>query len=294
MENVLVTGGCGFIGSHIVDAFVGRGKVVTVFDKDIRELNSKAVYFEGDILDVDTVEKALVNQDLVVHAAGLSDLNAALNMPLESLALNVESTVNLITVGLKVGVKRFGFCSSVYADSEFGGFYGCSKKSAEIYIKEFITRFGLDARIMRLGSVYGPRSDDKNGIHRIVKGAIVEGRIGYTGDLEALREYIHVFDVAESVADICCMSKGLTTYLISGMEKTKVEDCIRLIGHTLKIPESDVLLSQEQYLGHYHVTPYTVPIDVVKKFVREEFIPLDVGIYEICKSLSEQISENLE
>ena len=81
--------------------------------------------------------------DYVLHFAGLSDLNKALNKPIETIKFNILATANLLKLSLKNNIKRIIFASSIYAISSQGGFYRCSKRAAEDYIEEYQKRFEL-------------------------------------------------------------------------------------------------------------------------------------------------------
>jgi hypothetical protein len=85
----------------------------------------------------------------------------------------------------------------IYVYSRDGGFYQCSKQSAEHYVEEYQRRYGLDYTILRYGSLYGPRSDHRNGLWRIVKSALDAGGVSYQGSSEEIRDYIHVEDAGQ-------------------------------------------------------------------------------------------------
>ena len=92
--------------------------------------------------------------------------------PLESAEINITGTINALNVSRKHKVKRFIFASSIYANTEEGGFYGSSKKAAESYVERFYETFGQKYTILRFGSLYGSRSDETNGINIIINSGI--------------------------------------------------------------------------------------------------------------------------
>ena len=106
-------------------------------------------------------------------------------------------------------MKRFIYASSVYVNSREGGFYGVSKKSAELFVEEYLRAFGLEFTILRYGSLYGPRSNNKNGLRKIISDAIQNNSLTYNGNKDAIREYIHVRDAAK--ASVKAMEKNIKT-----------------------------------------------------------------------------------
>ena len=82
-------------------------------------------------------------------------------------------------------VRRFIYASTVYVHSRQGGFYRCSKQASEAYVEEYQKIFGLDYTILRYGSLYGPRADHNNGLYRIIKSALENGKVSYEGDIDA-------------------------------------------------------------------------------------------------------------
>ena len=113
MKHVLVTGGAGFIGSHLVDAFIARGDRVTVVDDlstgDRRNLNPKAEFIEADIRDFDL---RLLRPDIVSHHAAQMDVRRSVADPLFDASVNVVGSVRLLQQSVEAGVKRFIFAST--------------------------------------------------------------------------------------------------------------------------------------------------------------------------------------
>jgi len=199
MEKVIVFGGSGFLGSHVADQLTLLGFDVTIFDvMKSQWLNSNQHFIKGDILDREAVVKAIENMDYVYNFAALADLNKCLDRPKETVELNILGNLNVLEGCRENEVRRFIYSSTVYVNSREGGFYRCSKQAAESYIEEFGNQYGIDYTILRYGSLYGERSDQSNGVYRIVKEALVTGRLRYRGNSDAVREYIHVLDAAHA------------------------------------------------------------------------------------------------
>ena len=134
--------------------------------------------------------------------------------------------------------------------SEEGGFYKSSKQAAESYVKEFKKEFNLNYTIFRYGSLYGPRSNTNNGLHRIIYNALRNDQIIYEGNPESMREYIHVKDAA--VASINAMHKKYQneSLLLTGNETIKIEDLLKTIAEILNINKK-IKFVKNQNTGHY-------------------------------------------
>ena len=170
---VTVLGGSGFLGSHVADELSKRGHKVIIFDKKKSKwIRSDQKMFIGNILNPNDLENVIKNTDVVFHFAALSDLNVAATRPLETAKVNIVGTINALTVSREHGVKRFIYASSIYANTEEGGFYGSSKKASEDYIEKFHATFGLNYTILRFGSLYGNRSGRGNGIKILINSGI--------------------------------------------------------------------------------------------------------------------------
>jgi UDP-glucose 4-epimerase len=199
---IVVTGGSGFMGSHLVDALCGREHEVVVFDhRASTSLPRGARMVVGDLSNQAALEEVVTGADAVYHLAGFADLNAARNRPLETVHANLLGTVNLLEAMRARKVTRFLFASTVYVYSRQGGFYRCSKQACESYIEEYERTFGLRYTMLRYGSLYGPRADRANGVYRLLASAIRESRIEYLGGPDDVREYIHVEDAARLSVD---------------------------------------------------------------------------------------------
>ena len=155
----------------------------------------------GDLLDQATLDQAIDGCEVVYNFAAIADLDEALEKPVETARINVLGNVQILEACRKFGIQRYIYASTVYVYSRDGGFYRCSKQAAEHYVEEYQRSYGLDYTILRYGSLYGPRSDQRNGLWRIVKNALETGTVKYEGSPESLREYIHVEDAARASVD---------------------------------------------------------------------------------------------
>lgn len=171
-RRVLVTGGAGFIGRHLVAALVAAGERVSVLDNlrrgDARRLPREATFIEGDVRDGATVAAALVDVQHVYHLAAQSNVLGAVADIDYSFTSNVVGTYTVLTAAQRAGVERVIFTSSREAYGEVQTLpvaedralnpknaYGASKVAGEVYCRTFQSTYGLDVSVLRLANVYG-------------------------------------------------------------------------------------------------------------------------------------------
>ena len=200
---ILVTGGSGFLGSHIADELSKRGHEVIILDKKKSKwIKKNQKFIIGNILNIKKVNKAIKGVKIIFHIAALADLEDALHKPIETVKNNILGTVNILEISRINNIKRVIYASSIYSTSIQGGFYRCSKRAAEDYIDEYYKRYGISFTILRYGSLYGERATASNGISRILNKAIRTKKIEYAGNRSSIRKYIHIIDAAKASADV--------------------------------------------------------------------------------------------
>lgn len=289
---VLVFGGSGFLGSHVADALSDAGHEVTIFDlikSPWIRINQK--FITGDLLDEKTVFNIVQGFDIVYNFAALADLNQALDKPIDSIRINVLGNAYILEACRIHKVKRFIYASTVYVFSREGGFYRCSKQASESYIEEYQNCFGLDYTILRYGSLYGPRSDESNGLFRIVKSALQTGRITYEGSVDSLREYIHVEDAAR--ASVVAMGDEFKnqSVVLTGQEPMRVIDLLKMLAEILGNPNSVEFLEGEM-VGHYVRTPYAYQPKLGRKYIPPMHVDLGQGLLQLIGEIKTSIGSN--
>jgi UDP-glucose 4-epimerase len=223
----LVTGGAGFIGSHIVDALVDRGDEVVVLDNlsSGKQANLEgalargALLEEADVADGEAVTAAFSahQPDQVFHLAAQIDVRVSVADPAFDLGINVGGTINLLGAAVATGCERFLLASTggaIYGEGEGRELplpesaerrpdapYGMSKLAAEGYLDLYTRLHGLSTVALRLGNVYGPRQDPHGeaGVVAIFCGALLSGATPKVfGDGMQTRDYIYVGDVVSA------------------------------------------------------------------------------------------------
>lgn len=280
-RSATVIGGSGFLGSHVADQLSEAGYRVCIYDRvDSPWKRSGQEMIVGDLLDVEQLNKAIAGSDVVYNFAALADLNQALDQPIETVRINILGNVQVLEACRMHGVKRFVYASTVYVYSREGSFYRCSKQAAEHYVEEYQHIYDLDYTILRYGSLYGPRSDESNGLYRIVRDALDSGKVRYQGSPEALREYIHVEDAAR--ASIAALGDNFCnqSVVLTGQEPMRVLDLLKMLAEILDIPH-DVEFVETDYAGHYIRTPYAYQPKLGRKYVSPLHVDLGQGLLQL-------------
>jgi len=288
---VTVFGGAGFLGSYVVEELVKRGHQVTIFDKKAPAgLENGFNVIQGDIMDGGAVAEAAAGQDVVYNFAGLADLNDSIDRPVETVSLNVMGNLNVLEAARAAGAKRFVYASSVYVFSHKGAFYGASKKSSELVIEQYGEQYDLDYTIVRYGSVYGERADASNRIYRLIRQALTEGKITFPGDGSEEREYIHGRDAGKLSVDILDPAYAGQHVILTGIERHRYSDLLALVREMLN-GEVEIEMLDQDYKGHYVMTPYSFSPTVGVKLVNNPSIDFGQGVLECVEHVFHELQE---
>lgn len=254
MKTITVLGGSGFLGSHLCDILSDKGYQVKIFDLNKpKKIKKNQKIYRGNIMNTKKLSKAIKGSDFVFNFAGIADLDDAKIKPKETITSNILGTLNALFICKKYKVKRFIQASSIYANTEEGGFYGRSKKAAEDYIEEYYNTFGLQYTIIRFGSVYGENANKNNGILKIINGAIKNKKLIYGGSKNAQRKYIHVKNAAEACV-LVLNNKYRNQYLtITGTKTVKSLSLMNFFSDFFKIPKNKIRYLKNE--GHYDNKP---------------------------------------
>lgn len=290
----IVFGGSGFLGSHVADSLTENGYDVAVFDMQPSKylMKDQQKMLIGNILDTSAVMNAVEFCDVVYDFAGIADLDDASTRPVDTVMFNVVGTCNIMDACVKYGVKRFVYASSFYANSDKGGFYRCSKQSAEIYIEEYQRKYGLDYTILRYGSLYGPRSDESNGIRKMLVQALNSGVVKYEGTGDEVREYIHVKDAARLSVQVLQNEFKNCHIVLTGHDAYKIKDIVKVMGEILDKDIRCEYTNQSSEL-HYNITPYTYKPQSNYKLVNDFYHDIGQGLIECLEEIDIGHGESL-
>ncbi len=290
---IVVFGGAGFLGSHVCDRLTEMGHEVTIFDiRPSPWLKDGQKMITGNILDEEAVNAVVAGADAVYNFAGIADIGEADKSPLATAKYNFLGTIITLEAARLAKVKRYVFASSLYVYSQDGGFYRCSKQACEIFIENYQRAFGLDYTILRYGSLYGPRSDDRNAIYRFVREALENKRIAYYGRPTALREYIHAFDAAIASEEILAPEFANQNIVLTGHQPMRVRDLLKMIAEMLGGRIEFDFLGDEQH-GHYEITPYSFSPKIGKKMTPRLSVDLGQGILGVIEEVHRELNPEL-
>ena len=288
-KKILVTGGAGFLGSHLADILDKTGNQVVLFDKNPSKYKKHTMTeFVGDIMNIKDIREAIKGCEYVYHFAAQADIDNSYQDPSSTIKNNIIGTQNLLEVCKETEIKRFIFSSTIYVYSDLGSFYRVSKQACEKIIEEYSKQYGLSFSILRFGSLYGPRANYFNGIQKYLLEAIQKKQINRRGDGEEVRQYIHVFDAAR-LSQKAMLDKYKNKYLtITGQESIKVKNMLQMINEILG-GNIQIRYGKEKNLNHYSLTPYSYRPNISLRITPETHIDLGQGllnqIYQIKDSL---------
>ena len=245
----LVTGGAGFIGSHIATALVERGDEVRVFDnlssgskQNLAHLSGDVELVEGDLLDAAEVERAVEGVDVIFHEAALASVPRSVAKPLDTHAVCVTGTLNVLEAARKSDVRRVVFAgsSSVYGNqppmskreadvmSPLSP-YAAAKMAGEAYCQSYTACFGLETVILRYFNVFGPRQDPNGEYSAVIPkfvALMLRGKRPIVfGDGQQSRDFTYVEDVVRGnlLAADTAAAVGRTFNIACGRQQSLLE-----------------------------------------------------------------------
>lgn len=256
--NILVTGGAGFIGSHLVDGLIAEGHHVIIVDNlstgSRKNLNPKAVFYEEDIRHTDALDRIFADEQvqIVFHEAAQTLVPYSMEHPKEDAELNIMGLINVLDMCRKYHVEKIIFSSSaaVYGDNLNvplkedqplmpTSFYGLTKVTAEKYIQLYHDVFGLSYAILRYSNVYGERqgSHGEGGVVYVFSKALAQGKdLTIFGDGEQSRDFIYVKDIAR--ANIKAMDAAVPSgiYNVSTAIETTINALKEILLYFSRVP----------------------------------------------------------
>src|SRR4051795_7066825 len=214
MSRVLVTGGAGFIGSHVVDKLRDAGHEPVVYDMRPSPFHANGNAPDtvlGSILDIQALTRAMRGCDAVMHLAAAADVGEVEKAPVESEELNSRGTLCVLQAARDAGVKRVVYASTIWVYPDVGAdhvdedtplsppahLYTASKLAGELYCKSYAELYGLESTILRFGIPYGPRARPAAVVPMFVNKAIAGDPLTLAGGGQQTRRFVFVEDLAE-------------------------------------------------------------------------------------------------
>ncbi len=259
---ILVTGGAGFIASHVAEGFLAAGHEVAVLDNLStgfrRNVPKAATFCEGDIRDLEFLRKVFeeFKPDAVDHHAAQMDVRKSLLDPQFDAQTNIVGSINLILEAVRAKVRKFIYISTggaVYGEPQWLPVdetheihpecaYGISKHTVEHYLELYQLLAGLPFTVLRYPNVFGPRQNPRGeaGVNAIFIGLMLEGKTPTIfGDGEALRDYVYISDVVD--ANLRALTRGEGEIVNIGSETgTSVNEIYRTLARILDFPHEPI------------------------------------------------------
>ena len=289
LKKVLVIGGSGFMGSHTADVLSENGKIVSILDKVSSPwLRSDQNMIVGDAMDSDILESSMQGVDCVYYFAGIADIAEAKSNPYNTIEINIMGLTKALEAAVRNNVKQFIYASTMYVYSSHGSFYRASKQAAEIIIEAYQENYGIDFVFLRYGSLYGPRSQDWNGIKGFIQQIVKTGVLEYSGNGSEVREYIHVLDAAKLSVKVLQEEYKNRAVTITGQQSMKVSDMFSMIFE-IEGKEVDInYLDEHKSSSHYGNTPYRYTPKTSMKIIPTEFVDLGQGLLDVVEEIHNQ------
>jgi UDP-glucose 4-epimerase len=252
---VLITGGAGFIGSHLTAYLANKGAEVVVLDNLLRgnkletDILEKITFIQGDVRDQDLVIKLAENCDYIYHLAAILGVDIVADNPVETMETEVEGTKNVVYAALKHGVKKviYASTSGVYGHSAIEKSvdedimidprtsYAMAKRYNEIYLKAVYEERGLESISLRFFNVYGPRQDDRMVIPRFFEQALKNEPITVFGSGKQTRDFTSVEETIISLVKLTDISKGAEIFNIANETEMNI---LELAIHIKELTQS--------------------------------------------------------
>lgn len=266
---VAVTGGCGFIGSHVVDRMVEAGHDVVVFDQREQWRNPAARYVIADLFDPAALDAALAEREVIFHLAGASDVNQVGTDPALAIRLNIDGVGRVLDAARRQACERVVLASTVWVYGATAGagsgertedalvdlrraghLYASTKLAAELLMHSYAEMFGQEFTILRYGIPYGPRMRDALVIAAFVRAAAAGEPITIAGTGNQQRNFVYVEDLAQAHVLALSSAAANQTLAIEGDTPVTVNEIAETVRHLVgSVPVEHVPGRPADYAG---------------------------------------------
>ncbi|GAB7186803.1 nucleoside-diphosphate-sugar epimerase [Kitasatospora sp. Ki12] len=254
---IAVTGGCGFIGSHVVDHLIAAGHDVLAVDTTDKYLNPDAEHARIDILDLKALTSALAGSEVVYHLAAMADVEQVSADPVSAVRTNIDGTEAVLEAARRSGLSRTVLASTVWvygaalAGEQLGGeeqeldehvpielehsghLYVATKLAAEMLVHSYRELYGQHFTILRYGIPYGPRMRDELVVARFVQAALAGRPITIAGDGRQSRNFVYVEDLADAHVRALSPAAEDQTFALEGSTAVSVRDIADTVDELL-------------------------------------------------------------
>ncbi|MQS17762.1 NAD-dependent epimerase/dehydratase family protein [Streptomyces kaniharaensis] len=255
---IAITGGCGFIGSHVVDRLVAAGHDVLSIDLTDKYLNPDAEHARIDVLDLPGLTSALAGREVVYHLAAMADVEQVFADPVRAVRVNIDGTETVLEAARRSGLSRTVLASTVWvygaaltAEDQLDGeeqeldehvpielehsghLYVATKLAAEMLVHSYRELYGQHFTILRYGIPYGPRMRDELVVARFVQAALAGRPITIAGDGRQSRNFVYVEDLADAHVRALSPAAEDQTFALEGSTGVSVRDIADTVDELL-------------------------------------------------------------
>jgi UDP-glucose 4-epimerase len=234
-QRILVTGGAGFIGSHVVDKLLDAGHRPAIFDMVVSPFHDAIDTYLGEVSDLAALTDAMRGCDTVMHLAAVADVSEVVLDPVFAEAVNASGTLHVLQAARAAGVRRVVYASTIWVYNGLTGrvdesaalplpnhLYTATKIAGEMYCTAYAELYGLDSTILRFGIPYGPRARPAAVIPQFVQRALAGEPLTIAGAGGQSRRFVYVEDLAAGcVAALAPIAAG-RVYNLVGDEDTTI------------------------------------------------------------------------
>ena len=268
---ILVTGGAGFIGSHLVDNLIARGFEVIVLDNLLRgsklNENSNLKIYNKDITDLKEVENLTKNCDMIFHLAAFLGVDEVAKNPILTMETEAIGTFNIVNSAIKNNVKTIVYASTsgVYGKTDMehavnenfnvspSSSYAIAKRYNEIYLKSVHAKHNINTFSLRYFNIYGPRQDTRMVIPRFFKQAISNEDILVYGNGKQTRDFTYIDDTIDSTINIPLQCKGSEIINITKGEDITILELAKKIKNITNFKNKIQLIDNPSFRKDYEV-----------------------------------------
>ncbi|MGW3040353.1 NAD-dependent epimerase/dehydratase family protein [Kitasatospora sp. NPDC001159] len=254
---IAVTGGCGFIGSHVVDHLIAAGHEVLAVDPNDKYLHPDAEHARIDVLDLPALTSALAGSEVVYHLAAMADVEQVFADPVRAVRTNIDGTEAVLEAARRSGLSRTVLASTVWVygaaltDEQLDGeeqeldehvpielehsghLYVATKLAAEMLVHSYRELYGQHFTILRYGIPYGPRMRDELVVARFVQAALTGRPITIAGDGRQSRNFVYVEDLADAHVRALSPDAEDQTFALEGSTAVSVRDIADTVDRLL-------------------------------------------------------------
>lgn len=226
---ILVTGGSGFIGSHIVDKLMEAGHKVCIYDNKA-PYQKNICFIKGNIEEFNKFLRSISGIEILFHIAAFSNIDLVKDNALTTIRSNILGTANVLEAARQKKLKRVILASSVYVYGDRGHIYTTAKITSERLCRDYYTLFKLPYTILRFGTAYGPRSRGVDAISIFVQRALGGESLVINGKGDQRRHFIYVEDIARGCLEVLKDKYKNKTYDLKSKESITIKDLAIMVN----------------------------------------------------------------